>query len=151
MQNGRIPTRFFVAVIFIFEMIVVLIPNCFRLFVHVCSVWSLVIGHWLVALVGNVRPSKRFIFFTVTFLLTAVFNMCVCSYDRLTAIVLPMEKRITMRSAKMTMFLTWMVGLSISIPFAIYRNYKVSFESVLSEDVYTQTNELCCVFRRIHT
>lgn len=61
----------------------------------------------------------------VTFLLTAVLNLCVVSYDRLTAIVLPMEKRITMRGAKMTMLLTWIVGLTISIPFAVYRNYKV--------------------------
>lgn len=82
------------------------------------------------------------LYFTVTFLLTAVFNMCVVSYDRLTAIALPMEKRITMRSAKMTMFLTWMVGLTISTPFAIYRNYKVSLESFWSDFrqiVYTNT------------
>ncbi|XP_055322329.1 neuropeptide FF receptor 2 isoform X2 [Sitodiplosis mosellana] len=46
------------------------------------------------------------------------------SYDRLTAIVLPMEKRITMRGAKMTMLFTWLAGLTISIPFAVYRNYK---------------------------
>lgn len=77
--------------------------------------------------------------------------MCVCSYDRLTAIVLPMEKRITMRSAKMTMFLTWMVGLSISIPFAIYRNYKVSFESVLSEDVYADERVVLCFPTHTHT
>lgn len=84
------------------------------------------------------------LYFTVTFLLTAVFNMCVVSYDRLTAIVLPMEQRITMRSAKMTMFLTWIVGLTISIPFAIYRNYKVSFESVLSEFRRMNCAVLCC-------
>lgn len=66
-----------------------------------------------------------FYFFLVTFLLTAVLNLCVVSYDRLTAIVLPMEKRITMQGAKMTMLFTWMLGLTISIPFAIYRNYKV--------------------------
>lgn len=68
--------------------------------------------------------------FLVTFLLTAVLNLCVVSYDRLTAIVLPMEKRITMRGAKMTMLFTWMVGLTISIPFAVYRNYKVYYERI---------------------
>ncbi|XP_031618332.1 neuropeptide Y receptor type 1 [Contarinia nasturtii] len=62
-------------------------------------------------------------FIQVTFLLTSVLSLCVVSYDRLTAIVLPMEKRITMRGAKMTMLFTWMVGLTTSIPFAVYRNY----------------------------
>lgn len=99
--------------------------TCFRPnFVFVVSVVSF--DGWLLWQVQNVRQKVNDLYFTVTFLLTAVFNMCVVSYDRLTAIVLPMEKRITMRSAKMTMFLTWMVGLTISIPFAIYRNYKVS-------------------------
>lgn len=64
--------------------------------------------------------------FTVTILLTAVLSLCVVSYDRLTAIVLPMEKRITMRGAKMAMLFTWVIGSSISIPFAVCRFYKVT-------------------------
>lgn len=92
-----------------------------RIRVHVLSIFC---GFRL--MVTNVRQKVNDLYFSVTFLLTAVFNMCVVSYDRLTAIVLPMEKRMTMRSAKMTMLLTWMLGLTISIPFAIYRNYKVS-------------------------
>lgn len=39
-----------------------------------------------------------------------------------------MEKRITMRGAKMAMFITWIVGLTLSIPFAVYRNYKVQYQ-----------------------
>lgn len=95
-----------------------------------------------------------FFFFPVTFLLTAVFNLCVVSYDRLTAIVLPMEKRITMRSAKMTMIFTWTVGLTVSIPFAIYRNYKVSLESFFDSteievnmvSMSTLFPHRCCLF-----
>lgn len=72
-----------------------------------------------------------FFVFVVAFLLTAVFNLCVVSCDRLTAIVLPMEKRITMRGAKMSILFTWMMGLTISIPFAVYRNYKVKLTATL--------------------
>lgn len=115
--------------------------------------WYFVVGvHFLFAMFiyfGKLKMNDKvngLYDFTVTFLLTAVFNMCVVSYDRLTAIVLPMEKRITMRSAKMAMFLTWMVGLMVSIPFAVYRNYKVSFESVLS-----RFRRMNCVRRCMHT
>lgn len=75
-------------------------------------------------------------FLSVTILLTAVLNLCVVSYDRLTAIVLPMERRITMRGAKMAMFLTWMVSLTLSIPFAVYRNYKVYWGFSVNYDTY---------------
>lgn len=75
-----------------------------------------------------------FLFFVVTFLLTAVLNLCVVSCDRLTAIVLPMEKRITMRGAKMSIIFTWMMGLTISIPFAVYRNYKVKKNSTTTNN-----------------
>lgn len=61
----------------------------------------------------------------VTFLITSVLNLCAVSYDRLTAIVLPRESRITMRGAKIIMTLTWLLGLTLAFPLAIYRNYKV--------------------------
>lgn len=61
----------------------------------------------------------------VTFLITAVLNLCAVSYDRLTAIVLPRESRITIRGAKIVMTLTWLAGLALAFPLPIYRNYKV--------------------------
>ncbi|XP_065370090.1 neuropeptide FF receptor 2 [Calliphora vicina] len=59
------------------------------------------------------------------FLITAVLNLSVVSYDRLTAIVLPSETRLTMRGAKIVIFLTWLAGILIALPLAIYRTYKV--------------------------
>lgn len=61
----------------------------------------------------------------VTFLITAVLNLCAVSYDRLTAIVLPRESRITMRGAKIIMVFTWLTGFTLAMPLAIYRNYRV--------------------------
>ncbi|TMW50332.1 hypothetical protein DOY81_004609 [Sarcophaga bullata] len=59
------------------------------------------------------------------FLITAVLNLSVVSYDRLTAIVLPSETRLTVRGAKIVIFLTWLAGILIALPLAIYRTYKV--------------------------
>lgn len=59
------------------------------------------------------------------FLVTAVFNLCAVSYDRLTAIVLPTETRLTVRGAKIVMVLTWVTGGVFATPLAIFRFYKV--------------------------
>lgn len=59
------------------------------------------------------------------FLITAVLNLSVVSYDRLTAIVLPSETRLTMRGAKIVILITWLAGILIALPLAIYRSYKV--------------------------
>uniref|UniRef100_A0A1I8N7I2 G-protein coupled receptors family 1 profile domain-containing protein n=1 Tax=Musca domestica TaxID=7370 RepID=A0A1I8N7I2_MUSDO len=59
------------------------------------------------------------------FLITAVLNLSAVSYDRLTAIVLPSEARLTMRGAKIVIFFTWLAGILIALPLAIYRTYKV--------------------------
>ncbi|XP_061402067.1 neuropeptide FF receptor 2 [Musca vetustissima] len=58
------------------------------------------------------------------FLITAVLNLSAVSYDRLTAIVLPSEARLTMRGAKIVIFFTWLAGILIALPLAIYRTYK---------------------------
>lgn len=59
-------------------------------------------------------------------LLTAVMNLVAVSYDRLTAIVLPREARLTLRGAKIVLCLTWVFGFSLSLPLMIYRQYRVS-------------------------
>lgn len=59
------------------------------------------------------------------FLVTAVFNLCAVSYDRLTAIVLPTETRLNIRGAKIVMVLTWLAGGVFAAPLAIFRFYKV--------------------------
>lgn len=71
------------------------------------------------------KLNKRVI--SVTFLIAAVLNLCAVSYDRLKAIVMPLEGRITIRGAKRLMLVTWLASLVIAAPFAYYRKYKVSY------------------------
>lgn len=64
--------------------------------------------------------------FLAAFLITAVLSLCAVSYDRLTAIVLPMESRVTMRGAKIVIWISWLTGFLLSTPLAIYRTYRVN-------------------------
>lgn len=64
-------------------------------------------------------------FLVVVFLITAVLNLSAVSYDRLTAIVLPQESRLTMRGARIVIGCTWLAGVLLALPLAIYRVYKV--------------------------
>lgn len=66
-------------------------------------------------------------FLQASLLITAVLSLCAVSYDRLTAIVLPQETRLTMKGAKLVICATWLVGAGLSIPLAIFRNYRVSY------------------------
>ncbi|XP_060521574.1 substance-K receptor-like [Cylas formicarius] len=59
-----------------------------------------------------------------TILIASVISMSAITYDRLTAIVLPNETRINKSRAKVIMALTWLIGLTLSIPLIIYRTYK---------------------------
>lgn len=64
-------------------------------------------------------------FLVVVFLITAVLNLSVVSYDRLTAIVLPMETRLTVRGAQIVVVCTWVLGILLASPLALYRSYRV--------------------------
>ncbi|XP_028895412.2 neuropeptide FF receptor 2 [Zeugodacus cucurbitae] len=64
-------------------------------------------------------------FLDVAFLITAVLNLSAVSYDRLTAIVLPSETRLTMWGVRFAIAFTWMGGFLIALPLALYRTYKV--------------------------
>ncbi|XP_022916828.1 neuropeptide Y receptor type 1 [Onthophagus taurus] len=57
-------------------------------------------------------------------LMTSVINLSAISYDRLTAIVLPKETRLTRKGTKILMGITWIVGLIIASPLFFYRTYK---------------------------
>ncbi|KAG4073963.1 hypothetical protein HA402_014168 [Bradysia odoriphaga] len=57
-------------------------------------------------------------------LMTAVFNLCAVTYERLTAIVLPMETRLTIFSCKIVMACAWVGGFTLAVPLAVYRTYK---------------------------
>ena len=60
-------------------------------------------------------------------LLTSVTSVSAISYDRLTAILLPRESKLTKRGAKFIIAIAWGVGLLISSPLFFYRNYKVKW------------------------
>ncbi|KAH8321773.1 hypothetical protein KR067_000747 [Drosophila pandora] len=64
-------------------------------------------------------------FLVVVFLITAVLNLSAVSYDRLTAIVLPRETRLTMIGAQIVVVSTWISGILLASPLAFYRSYKV--------------------------
>lgn len=57
-------------------------------------------------------------------LIASVISMSAITYDRLTAIVLPRETRITKKMAKTLMAITWIVGLLLSVPIFLNRTYK---------------------------
>lgn len=58
-------------------------------------------------------------------LLASVISVSVISYDRLTAILLPRESKLTKKGAKIVMVITWVAGFLISTPLCVYRTYKV--------------------------
>ncbi|XP_067633514.1 neuropeptide FF receptor 2 [Eurosta solidaginis] len=64
-------------------------------------------------------------FLDVSLLITAVLNLSAVSYDRLTAIVLPSETRLTMRGVKFVIAMTWLGGFLLAMPLAIYRSFKI--------------------------
>lgn len=63
-------------------------------------------------------------------LMTAVFNLCAVTYERLTAIVLPMETRLTIFGTKIVMACAWVAGFTLAVPLAVYRTYRVSVNSL---------------------
>jgi hypothetical protein len=60
-------------------------------------------------------------------LLTGVLNLVVVSYDRLTAIVTPLEARLTVRGAHIVMVATWVTGVILGLPLVFFRMYRVRF------------------------
>ncbi|KAH0814651.1 hypothetical protein GEV33_008140 [Tenebrio molitor] len=59
-------------------------------------------------------------------LLASVISVSVISYDRLTAILLPRESKLTKKGAKIVMVITWVAGFLISTPLCVYRTYKLT-------------------------
>ncbi|CAG9863801.1 unnamed protein product [Phyllotreta striolata] len=57
-------------------------------------------------------------------LIASVISMSAITYDRLTAIVLPKETRITKKGAKTIMVVTWIIGLLLSVPIYLNRQYR---------------------------
>ncbi|XP_063228989.1 substance-P receptor isoform X3 [Bacillus rossius redtenbacheri] len=62
-------------------------------------------------------------FFECFLLLTGVLNLVVISYDRLMAVVQPLEARLTVRATCYIMAATWLTGVALGAPLVFYRNY----------------------------
>lgn len=60
----------------------------------------------------------------VSLLITSVITLCFISYDRLTAIAFPMETRLSFKTAKLVIAGSWIGGIILSAPVAIFRNYQ---------------------------
>lgn len=65
-------------------------------------------------------------------MLVNVINLSTISYDRLSAIVLPTETRLTSRGARVIIITSWLGSLAINCPLVIYRKYKVSVADIFT-------------------
>lgn len=85
-------------------------------------------------------------YFPGAFLITAILNLCAISYDRLTAIVLPLETRLSLKATKCVMILIWIAGIFIASPLFIYRNYEEREWRNLMESFCAENNEILPVY-----
>ncbi|CRK86616.1 CLUMA_CG000453, isoform A [Clunio marinus] len=60
----------------------------------------------------------------VSLLITSVITICLISYDRLTAIAFPMKARLNFKTTKIMIAISWISGLVLSSPLAIFRSYQ---------------------------
>lgn len=104
------------------------LANCLTLLI--CPVLFMINDFYQNFLLGSLG-CKLEGFLEGALLITAVLNLAVVSYDRLTAIVLPSETRLSIRGTKIVICLTWLAGILIALPLALYRSYKVCREILL--------------------
>ncbi|XP_055600141.1 neuropeptide Y receptor type 2-like [Uranotaenia lowii] len=57
-------------------------------------------------------------------LITSIFALCIVSYDRLAAIVLPSSARFTKKYAIIASIVSWTMGFTAALPLALFRNYR---------------------------
>jgi hypothetical protein len=60
----------------------------------------------------------------ISLLIASVITLCFISKDRLMAVAFPMEKRLNARQVKYAIATSWLVGLLLSFPLAIFTNYR---------------------------
>lgn len=67
-------------------------------------------------------------FLAATFLLASVSAVMLVSYDRLAAAALTTEAKITMKVAPKLVIASWLLSISLSIPWIVKRTYIVSLD-----------------------
>ncbi|XP_058837698.1 neuropeptide Y receptor type 2-like [Topomyia yanbarensis] len=75
-------------------------------------------------------------------LITSILALCVVSYDRLAAIVLPAKARMKRNCAMLTIGLCWCLGFAAALPLAIYRNFKERDWNNFHETFCSEDNEI---------
>ncbi|OXU22851.1 hypothetical protein TSAR_004596 [Trichomalopsis sarcophagae] len=55
--------------------------------------------------------------------LVAVFSLSAVSYDRVCAIVLNCSGKLSIRNARILMFVSWIIALALAVPLAFFRKY----------------------------
>ncbi|GFG38434.1 hypothetical protein Cfor_02471 [Coptotermes formosanus] len=85
-------------------------------------------------------------FLECSLLLTGVLNLVVVSYDRLTAIVTPLEARLTVRGAHIVMVATWVTGVILGLPLVFFRMYRERNWNNFSETYCTEETTVMPIY-----
>ncbi|XP_077295430.1 neuropeptide Y receptor type 1 [Arctopsyche grandis] len=86
--------------------------------------WMLSVHHFYQNYVLGAVGCKMEAFLSASLLITGVMLLSIVSYDRLTAIVLPREKRLTKRGAYHLAILSIVIGIAFGTPFLVFKYYK---------------------------
>ncbi|XP_059480439.1 QRFP-like peptide receptor [Neocloeon triangulifer] len=96
-----------------------------------CDLCALIIGPWLLMCIDSFQNFVLGAFFCKTegfvqssLLLGGVFSLIAISADRFVAIVFPKKKKLSMPMAWCVVATTWILGIAISVPLIIFREYK---------------------------
>ncbi|XP_053685932.1 neuropeptide FF receptor 2-like [Sabethes cyaneus] len=79
-------------------------------------------------------------------LITSILALCVVSYDRLAAIVLPAKARMTRNCVILAIVLCWSLGFAAALPLAIYRNYRERNWSNFRETYCSENHEVMPIY-----
>ncbi|XP_055534022.1 neuropeptide FF receptor 2-like [Wyeomyia smithii] len=79
-------------------------------------------------------------------LITSILALCVVSYDRLAAIVLPARARMTRNCVILAIVLCWALGFAAALPLAIYRNYRERNWANFRETYCSENHEVMPIY-----
>ncbi|XP_021942370.1 neuropeptide Y receptor type 1 [Zootermopsis nevadensis] len=85
-------------------------------------------------------------FLECSLLFTGVLNLVAVSYDRLTAIVTPLEARMTVHGAHIVMAFTWVTGVILGLPLVFFRIYRERKWKNFNETYCTEERAVMSVY-----
>uniref|UniRef100_A0A336LRQ1 CSON001565 protein n=1 Tax=Culicoides sonorensis TaxID=179676 RepID=A0A336LRQ1_CULSO len=113
----NMPTNILIANMAVADLVTLAI--CPLLFLFHDSYQNYILGAYGCRLEGFVQGA---------FLITSVINLCGISFDRISAIVMPLNMdslRFTVTRAKIFAVLSWILGLGLALPLSIFRHFVV--------------------------